>query len=276
MEIHNYDVDIQLVVNDVLDGIVKVLEEKNIKLNYKRDILIYHSHGPNKQSVHIVIDNYCHTDNIQARAFYDEVLKHVSVSYRNFVDDSVYHKLQQFRIVNSHKNGSNRHKTFQKEWKWGDKIIKHKYIRKPSNKKNEFTLQLLASLITNIRNCEVLPQFKEVQRLRTCNNLIEISKTDAYKAFLLLAKKAGCEPDHPEFPYAYEGVNEKGEIELRRLKPSKCQICLRVHENQNPYLFIFEKNRKVYFNCRQCKFGEKLEIGYLDGPRTKSGRRSYN
>ncbi len=42
-------------------------------------------------------------------------------------------------------------------------------------------------------------------------------------------------------------------IILKRLKPSYCQVCLRTHEHENPYLFVkpYLNGYQLYFNCRR-------------------------
>ena len=38
---------------------------------------------------------------------------------------------------------------------------------------------------------------------------------------------------------------------LERLYPSHCEICERIHEKQNSFLFLIED--KVYWNCWRCE-----------------------
>lgn len=39
-------------------------------------------------------------------------------------------------------------------------------------------------------------------------------------------------------------------MDLKRLKSFNCPICKRIHENQNAYIFVTNKN--ILFNCRRC------------------------
>ena len=50
---------------------------------------------------------------------------------------------------------------------------------------------------------------------------------------------------------------------LKRIKPSRCKICCRVHEHENPYLLIIGDERKVYFQCRRAPEDRKLLLGKL-------------
>jgi hypothetical protein len=43
---------------------------------------------------------------------------------------------------------------------------------------------------------------------------------------------------------------EDNKINLKRLYPSYCPVCDRVHENQNPFIYINES--RIYWNCRRA------------------------
>src|SRR5437016_2775914 len=58
----------------LIQRISAVMQEKGITLIPERDILSFSSHGPTKRSYHVVIDNYCHADSKEAKAFYETVL----------------------------------------------------------------------------------------------------------------------------------------------------------------------------------------------------------
>jgi len=81
IDIENTSVDGEAVKDNLLDSIIKVLNEKNVKLDLGRDILIYTSHGHGKQSYHVVVNNYCHANNVEARAFYDNIMDHVNPEF---------------------------------------------------------------------------------------------------------------------------------------------------------------------------------------------------
>ena len=99
-------IDGESIKDNLIDGIVKVLSDKGININIATDILIYTSHNEKKQSYHIVVNNYCHANNIEARAFYDAVMDHVDPIYTEagWIDKAVYSPTQQFRIVGSQKS----------------------------------------------------------------------------------------------------------------------------------------------------------------------------
>ena len=58
-------------------------------------------------------------------------------------------------------------------------------------------------------------------------------------------------------------------IVLRRLNPTYCEICERIHESENPFLTVVGDFRNVTFYCRRNEIKEKKEginIGSLGIP----------
>ncbi len=45
--------------------------------------------------------------------------------------------------------------------------------------------------------------------------------------------------------------HERGIVQLKRLKPSKCPTCNKKHMKENAFIFV--KDKQVYFNCRRVK-----------------------
>ena len=79
------------------------------------NVLIYTSHGGNKRSIHIVLNKLAHTDHTEAKLFYNEVCKEITIytkaiytkdKYLDFIDPAVYKSNQQFRVLGSQKVGS--------------------------------------------------------------------------------------------------------------------------------------------------------------------------
>jgi len=65
----------------VIQCSIETLEELSVKVNIEKDILIYISHGNDKRSYHIIINNKCHDGNEEARAFYNTVVNKVNDIY---------------------------------------------------------------------------------------------------------------------------------------------------------------------------------------------------
>ena len=263
----HFDIDIDLtkypdvvgsdVIDNLIDAIFEILSEADVEIKIESDLLVFTSHGPIKQSYHVVIDHYMHLNNLEAKAFYHKVLEKMDPELSGFVDPAVYSSKQQFRIVYSQKPGSGRIKTLSEKWTYHDEEIEYQYVQEPRDDLHKVLLQLEASLVSHTSNCLPLPNFIQVDD----NGRVLGKSSDAYfeedlsrdlamKALKLLAETAGLSIGDRRFPYRFIGISG-GIISLLRVHPSRCRICNRIHENENPYLFIIGAEYTVFFNCRR-------------------------
>lgn len=93
--------------------IEQVFKDYNVPYNPSKDLFVFPSNGVTKRSYHVVIDNWAHSDNKEAEAFYHVVVDQMkSIGYNNnvIVDPKVYNSNQQFRLLGSQKRDSNRPK----------------------------------------------------------------------------------------------------------------------------------------------------------------------
>jgi len=255
-------------------------------LDLARDVLIYSSHGSSKKSFHVIVNNYCHYDNKEARRLYDLVFERLSnhinpgetcsmgkkyPHLRKWIDPNVYSSKQQFRILGSQKVRSNRPKILEKVWYYQGNPIEHKYVETPESPGHEMILQLEESLVSNTSSCNILPSFlDETNPSNTlgsnilCRDVEDISMELAVRALKLCAAKANITINDPKFPYKINSIRG-GLVLLKRIRPSRCQICKRIHEYENPYLIIVgsEDIKTVFFDCRRA-IGKKLLIGQLE------------
>lgn len=247
------------VKDSLINTIFLVCDENSIKLDIAKDILIYQSHSDDyeKCSFHIVVHHYCHTNNHQALAFYKKIVELMPDKYSKYIDHSVYSSKQNFRLLGNQKIGSGRPKMFQNRMRYQGKYIKHIY---DVDFKNEIDLEkklnleklecLKESLVSWVNDCEYLPSFqREEERTKKQNyeDLGDLSPETVKEAEKFIGNK--------DFPFIVRDI--KGSvISLRRLRPSFCDICDRIHENENPYMLVVENN--VYFCCRRNKNKKKL------------------
>ena len=250
----------------LITSIMTVLQEKGINLNLNRDLLLYTSHGPkgNKQSYHVVINNYCHANNIEAKAFYHQVTDKMLPEHSKWVDMAVYNPTQQFRIVGSRKIGSERIKKFNSQWFFNGQEIKHEYPEKPEDEDHEYVMQLEESMVGFCGSCRFLPPFEpRADQMRTYQDSEDVTPEEAQQAFQLVGKAGNISITDSRFPYKFLGINGPI-IMLKRTKASKCKICNRVHEHENPYLLVVGEEKNVYFCCRRSNDGKKLFLGKLN------------
>lgn len=263
------------IVNEELNSII----EKDALTNNKSHILVFTSHADKKRSYHIVVEGYCVLDYKQNKAFHDRVVKRFPEKWQCIIDHSMYKSLQQFRIACNTKWKAQRYKTlsdtltvsYNSTSQWTPPVP-------PESQEHHFIMLLESSLITFTSTCITLPSLV----IEDKNNIYKIkdgeetfynvlTPNDIRDALALCYKFAGLEFGDNRFPYSYLKTVESGVqsalILLKRHRPSKCSICNRIHENENPYLIIAGENRDVYLDCRRNPDNKKLHVGAL-GPNT--------
>ena len=250
------------ILNDLINAIILTLEEKEIFLDLQRDVCIYSSHGANKKSYHVVINSYCHSNNIEAKAFYSEVMKKLP-QYENekWIDRAVYSKTQQFRTYGSCKVGTSRFKKLERTWTFNGETIKHISPEEPEDGDHRFLIDFEESLITaRISNCKLLPSFY-VEEKKEYQEGVDVEMDLAMEAIPLISSIVDCEFGDPQFPFELDRL-EGPFVVLKRLRPSNCVLCKRTHHNQNPYLLITPE-KSVFFHCRRAPGEKKWYLGSL-------------
>lgn len=198
------------------------------------DILVFNSNSTSKRSYHIIVDRWYFPSATQNKEFFNECIQLIPISHRKYFDDRMYKKVQQFRLFLSTKCGKNRMKTIdpQSTWKFEGEL-----------KSNYAILREIfyASLITNTGGCRLIP-YKQKERMENVP-----SRDLENKEYNLVLSLFKTFKDFNKF----EVLGLRGTlIPLKRRCSSYCEICQRVHDNENPFLFLsFDNN--LYFNCRR-------------------------
>jgi len=212
-----------------------------------------------KCGIHFIIVNYIVNNVYNTKRFYDTVFSNIPVEYKEHFDDKVYKSIQQFRVLFSSKINENRPKRYFK-------MI-------PSlNMKVDKKMLLNLSLIQIIKNDIGIEVFdipeeklfyieaKNYENNYHHNDLDIIEQIDNEKIRTIL-KLASQYMDFSCFKYTHtKGIF----LVLKRLKPSKCFNCNRIHENENA--FLYEGNGNIFFGCRRsdnnnivCAYDEDVE-----------------
>ena len=268
----------------VIMGCINVLTDNHVVLDLQRDILLYSSHGEDKRSYHLVINNKCHDGNKEAKAFYDAVMGKIRIitqgKYLEFVDKSVYSPRQQFRLVGCQKQQSNRPKVFYEEfWYQGQKYT-HIYNEDVTDLTMKKLTIIYESMSSFTSGCAFLPSLIPPKPINH-NNLGEMPDLEGniveHCMGMLREKMAACSFTiidrsgyevlvRPTCPFSVKEV--RGHlILLKRHSSSYCPICKKSipHENEHPYMFIV--HGKVYWDCRRsdqyAPGAPKLFVGYL-------------
>lgn len=270
----HFDIDINLiehpniqgdqVIDNLIQTLITLFNDQGIQLNLASDILLYTSHGLNKRSYHVVINNYCHRSNQEAKLLYEAVVQKMKPELAFFVDKAVYSPRQQFRIIGSQKLGSGRPKMFNETWTYQNTPITYQYVESPDDEGHKMMMQLEASLVSNTTNCKVLSCWSQPKPPPVIPEFQEdLPREMALRALQLCANLTGMSYQDYRFPYRLAEI--KGDlVMLKRVRPSRCRICNRIHEHENPYLIVVGPERTVYFHCRRAPDSQRLLVGKLE------------
>jgi len=259
----HFDIDIPLnetmtydkaysVMEQLISIIIDTAKEKNVVLLLERDVCIYTSHSDAKFSVHIIIANWCHSNNEEARSYAHYVISKLPTSWNpKWVDPNVYSPTQQFRLLFSTKYGAMRHKVLLTEFIYKKKKVNHRYDTEPDTPEDLPLIQFEESLITFTSKCRMLPSY--IDKVETCTTNYpkgeDISEEDMTKALDILTTYFEC----TSCPFDIMKTNGRL-IYLIRLQPTFCQLCDNLHEHENPFIRLEETSDgsvNVYFYCRR-------------------------
>lgn len=238
-----FDIDISDPNISESDGLDLIEEMKKSILVDERispaDILVFSSHGTNKLSYHIIVDNWCLPDYNSNKTYCNRIISRVSDDYhmKRFLDGTMYKSIQQLRIFGNTKvskeGQSPRFKIldgFNLDTR--DKDYRFKFIN-----------ILMRSLITNTSSCRILEYTILEQKIWNGSNedlSLEEIKIIENLPFILDG--------------TFEVLDVKGRlIPLKRKAPSFCPLCQRIHENENPYLTVSDDSSKIYIHCRRTQ-----------------------
>ncbi len=255
--------------DELISGIVTVFQSLGITLNLSRDILVFSSHGPDKQSYHIIVDHYYLLNHLEAKALYEKVAAATSSEhiFKFFVDD-FYSSCHNLRLVWNHKRDSNRTKIFEPEFLLNNTKITYDVGEDCINLIHYESLIMSRSLITFVSGCVQLPTLiigNTVKREEV------ILGDEVVGEVLTILRNYSLHLGDGELAFdissSYQGSNY---IELERMKEHCCEMCNVYHEHERPYAYVYGQN--VYFNCRRSvkHVGKNVSkiIGFLsDDPR---------
>ena len=237
----------------------------------KKDICVYTSHDEKKFSMHVVIQNWIHADEKEAKAFSRAVLNPLlsttidSIDWdRKWIDFGVYSRNQQFRLLGSTKYGALRHKQLQHVFNYKNKIIHHEYDIIPDTPEELELLEFEESLITftGNHNIQYYPSFIEEEKKKYQHNSEhpheDMLEEDVEKALDIVGREDFQLKD-------VDGML----IYLLRQAPTYCEVCERNHDHENPFLRLARLDNNttnVYFYCRRDPDDRYSCIGCYETP----------
>lgn len=245
----NFELAADIIIQNVIKASIKVLDCLRQPVSIAEDILVYSSHGQDKRSFHLLVNNKCHADNQEARAFAECVLhffkEYTNNKYAEFIDQSVYSSVQQFRILGSSKVGNTRYKIFNEKFMYENKQYTHIYNEPYANDKMKELVQLYESLIGFISGCNLLPSLVYKRSSTTdFSDIPDIADDTVRDCIAIVKSKMDLSP--------FSLGEIKGRtIFLVRDYPSYCDTCERTHHAENAFLAI--RGGKIYFDCRRWR-----------------------
>lgn len=262
------------VISELVKSILKVSEEYNlgIKIN---EIILFVSHGPKKQSGHLIIKNHYCVNNKESKKFY-ELVVNMMTKYEYVIDPKPYNRIQMWRIIECSKRNANRPKKHVKRWTYNNQTIYSKYPDRPMNENHKLMMKLELSLVSNIKGCVPFPRL--IDDLDTDDVLyttsmqdyddIKLMEDDVNKIMEMLGEKIGKSVGDSRFPFKIRSVQGSMIVLNRRQLGKKsrfiCPACGRTHKNENAFLYVVGRERKIYYNCRRSSGNaKKIIIGEL-------------
>ena len=221
-------------------------------------ILIFASHTHEKLSYHIIIDKVYLQNYREAGVFFDRICDKLDPIYKPYFDKSVYKSIQQFRIIGSHKFNKDNTKKIEK-----DLCYNFKYPERYRTNKGKFIYLVSCSLVGNISDSKVLCGFapkEEIKKLEigsACEGDVEDTMRIFYSKY---------SPDDFTFSSCKE-TNGNLLITLRRLNPTYCEDCKRIHQSENPFITVLGQNRNISFYCRRRDNYGGVHLGSLGPPK---------
>ena len=255
-----------------------IFAEYGINLNWQEDFLLYSSHQhPDgslaaKRSYHLLIKNYCHANHKEAQSLYQRVIAK-EPSLAKYVDAAVYSKNQAFRLLGSAKYESDYNKSRYKR-----KVREIMLDKLYTWQVGEEHIEVYHSLVGYVKECMLLPPFVEKFN---CPQCIEINKQQQHSEnndlflFTLQQNVLKCskctreqinttqelniEESKQYLKLVEQNIKEVGSfyirkidnnrIDLNKVRRYNCPVCVRSHDNENPFLTV--EGDSVYFHCRR-------------------------
>jgi hypothetical protein len=242
----------------LIDAVAEVIKEKGFEFNIEKDVTLCDSSGPFKFSRHVFFPNHSTSDSENASLYYDLIMKKCPPNFGIYVDQGIYGAMHNLRLLASVKLGTTRVKLFQEKWLHHGKEITYEYPENPETTRHKLSLQFEMTTITNALQSNILP-YLESTRIKKIEDTIDDQL--AIDVFTFYAKSRGVDIGDARLPYSLTGASGNVVV-LKRTKPSNCPICIRIHENENPFLVVSGPTNNVSFHCRRTQ--ASLQVGEMN------------
>lgn len=253
--------------------------------NKKIEVLLFDSSHNTKKSFHIVVEGIFFNDMELVKNFVLYIKKKFNCEeFTNFIDERVYKRNQQFRLLYSRKVGSEIERT-KKIFQPIDSFASA--VTSIINETKKDLKMFKKSLLTEVLGCEMI-MFKKEELFSLLNEVKDQKKPSKEKittAFTTLDEITVLDSKHKAFIENFLDKEASYEIKnivktdistepddfvvlivLKREMETFCKICNRTHEKENPFIVVFNRHNKIKFFCRRHERGFDL----LEGERSTS------
>lgn len=248
--------------------IKKITEKIIYEITGKKPIILefesLYNSNENKYSCHLIVSNI-RLPIKQNKILCEIILDNLNIDNKKIIDICIYNNWRSLRLEGSSKVNSSRIKRF----KFNNQIIINKIINDGGivtclEKTIYFDLStiFLKNYSKNLYKEEYKKQINnnlkyssDIKKTYNYNNNDIIFIKNKYREIELFLNKWH---DDLNIFYTYKLINNF--ILYKRNKSANCKICNRVHDSQNPYIFV--KYNNIFFDCRRSN-SKPIEITNL-------------
>ena len=228
----------------------------NKGLNIDSDILVFSSHGKDKFSFHVIIDNYAVENNIQAGEITKKILEGVNHEFIRYIDAGVNKSRQMLRMYLNRKPGTERFKFLNKHWSYFGNPVKLHFNTKGDIRWNVTDFNSEHEKALYKRNLKLDKSLISVFRVEPTKINYKIEPKEPFNRPVYYEEIDDVDLDKiaTVLPPGFEiGEFNGSSIRLKRSPGTLCPICNRVHEKDNNTLFIAGPEQKVFLQCFRAK-----------------------
>jgi len=246
-----FDVDIPIESEDLYSQSVELINEIKDKIREKVKnvvIAVYSSHTDKKYSYHVVIVSHFLENFENCKGFCLSIIELLTHPLKKHVDLQVYKSVQQFRVLNSHKFERDNTK---KLCDLSDTIaIPDSFLERSS------LYHFRVSLLTVVQDCEIIEGYQvKIQKKNLSSG--NCTDEDIHKVINIVGKI------YPGIEYNKSNIQDGNLLVTFKNKGGYyCELCLKTHEHENPFVIIKGKFRDILFSCRRDEKYQKIgELG---------------
>jgi hypothetical protein len=237
----------------VIDNLILVLQDSGVKLSIEDNIRVYSSHREDKYSSHVIVTGYYHANCDDARGLYERVVaddEHLN----KFVDRAVYDRDHSLRMLWCRKTAAGITKQQEKIFVYrGLQYTSLPGRTRPGNIEYNLLREFEESLIGFTSACRALPSYAIPKQHLDCDDLPE---NVCEEMFTMMNNTL------PDAPFIITGVCGNL-VKLKRIGPSFCEHCNKIHNSMTPFLFLSQKDNRIYMRCALAPKGKHTFLGVL-------------